>query len=113
MTHRDVSFIKIKHINFDNCTIAPCLENIENRNDVVLIHFPKIIYDLLLELKIDKCPSENYLFGNDFKNAKQWQDGNQFNKYFLKIRTILEFPSNYRIYRLKDSGISEMLKQMP
>lgn len=107
---KEMSYIRLEHISLFNKTIFVPAANAKNDQDGV-ITLPTKVIELMLDLEIFKNPNEYYLFSNDFLPGQNHVDCKKFRDYWLKtVRSNLKFPSEYKFYSLKDSGITNLLR---
>ena len=84
------------------------------RTDVVTL--PRILIDLLLELKITEMPSNFYIFGDKFKTCADPGHKKMFSNYWSRyvVHERGLFPElkdkNVCFYSLKGTGITNMLE---
>jgi len=107
---REMSEIKIKHINFKTGTIFIPAANAKNKKDGV-VTIPQNLGNLLIELKIHEFPSEYFLFSDGMTPGTKQKDGKIFRDKWLIVRRKLNFPDSYQFYSLKDTGITKMLNK--
>lgn len=106
----EMTYIKIGDIHPITQTLMLHGENTKNHVDAVVTIPVKIIH-LMLDLKVFDSPSGYYLFGYKFKPGEQRQNEKMFRDYWhSKVRPALKFPSSYKFYSLKDTGITNMLR---
>lgn len=107
---KEMALIKIEHISVYQKTIYVPAKNAKNDSDGV-ITLPKKVIELMLDLEIFKNPNEYYLFSHDFMPGIEHVNCKRFRDYWLKIvRPSLKFPVEYKFYSLKDSGITNLLR---
>lgn len=108
---KEMSHIKINHVNFTNKTIFIPGETAKNHRDSI-VTIPKPLGRLFNELKIQDYPENYYLFSDKFKPGKKRRDEKQFRDYWIKLRKLLKFPNDYKFYSLKDTGITDLLSKL-
>lgn len=110
---KEMSKIQLKHISISKQTIFIPDENSKNRKNGT-VTLPKKVIELMNELNIFAHSNEDFLFSNNFKPGKDEKSEKKFRDYWTRvIRKELKFPTSYKFYSLKDSGITSMLKQFP
>lgn len=108
---KEMSYLKISHINIANRTIfIPGITAKNYKDSIVTI--PKPLVQLLEQMKIDRFPKEYYLFSDQFMPGAKRRDEKQFRDFWLKIRKKLKFPATYKFYSLKDTGITDLIGQI-
>ncbi|MFA5463913.1 MAG: hypothetical protein WC265_07560 [Dysgonamonadaceae bacterium] len=66
----------------------------------------------MLELNVFSNPQEDYLFSKGFLPGRTMKNEKIFRDYWSRyVRKDLKFPSTYKFYSLKDSGITSMLRK--
>lgn len=107
---KEMSFIKISDISILNRTLYISGDHSKNRKGEIVTLTEKTIH-LMLDLGIFNYPGNYYLFSDDFKPGTKRKHEKQFTEYWAyTIRKILKFPSSYQFYSLKDTGITNMLR---
>ena len=105
-----MSYIKIEHISIYHKTIYVPAQNAKNDQDGV-ITLPRKVIELMLDLDIFRSPNEYYLFSHDFLPGAEYASPKRFRDFWLKtIREKLKFPAEYKFYSLKDTGITNLLR---
>lgn len=107
----EMSLLKIGDINVKKQVICVHGENAKNHNDAV-VTLPKKILKLMIDLGVFSHPNSDYLFSNGFRPGSEYRSEKFFRDYWLKaVRKDLGFPERYKFYSLKDTGITNMLRQ--
>lgn len=108
---REMSLLKIEDINIKKQLILVHGDNAKNYADAA-VTLPKKILLLMVELGVFNSPGSYYLFSNDFKPGAEYRSEKSFRDYWLHhVRRDLKFPERYKFYSLKDTGITNMLRQ--
>lgn len=108
---REMSLLKIEDINIKKQLILVHGDNAKNHADAA-VTLPKKILLLMVELGVFNSPGSYYLFSNDFKPGAEYRSEKSFRDYWLHhVRRDLKFPERYKFYSLKDTGITNMLRQ--
>ena len=64
------------------------------------------------DLKIFKFPGQYYLFSDKFKPGEKFRDSKQFRDFWHHyVRAELKLPMEYKFYSLKDTAITNMIRQ--
>jgi len=107
---KEMSHIQLKHISVAKGTLFIPEDTSKNKkNGVVTI--PDVVMKLMLELNIFSNPNEYYLFSDEFYPGEKRRDEKQFRDYWLRsVRKPLKFPEHYKFYSLKDTGITDLLR---
>lgn len=107
---REMTFLKIKHINLEEGTIFIEGKTAKNYHDAV-VTIPKALNELFVKMKIMENPAEHYLFSQDFKPGKIQIREKQFSHYWARhVRKDLGLPLSLKFYSLKDTGITDMIR---
>lgn len=107
----ELSNLKIGDISIKSSTIKVSGEYTKNHKDATLT-MPKKVLQLMIDLEIFTHPSSHYLFSNNFTPGQVKKSNKIFRDYWTRtIRKELKFPSDYKFYSLKDSGITTMLRK--
>lgn len=107
---KEMSYIKIEHISIYHKTIYVPAQNAKNDQDGV-ITLPRKVIELMLDLDIFRSPNDYYLFSHDFLPGAEYASPKRFRDFWLKtIREKLKFPAEYKFYSLKDTGITNLLR---
>ena len=107
----EMSFMKIGDINVSECTITIHGDHAKNHNDAILT-IPKHVMRLIVDLGILSCPVQYYVFSYDFQPGAERRSEKSFRDYWTgTLRKELRFSERYKFYSLKDTGITNMLRQ--
>ena len=75
------------------------------------ITLPAKVIKLMLELEIFKAPIHYYIFSKGFKPGEEKCSEKMFRDWWAShVRKDLKFPTKYKFYSLKDTGITNMLR---
>lgn len=106
---KEMSLLQIKDIHLQKQTIFVSGEISKNRKSAIVTLPAKVIH-LMLDLKIFDHSESCYLFSKNFEPGMDYKVPKYFGDYWVKhICKSLNFPSNYKFYSLKDTGITKML----
>jgi len=108
---KEMSYIKIGHINMERGTIFIPGKTAKNYKDSI-VTIPKPLLAYIHKMDIVRFPQNFYLFSDDFKPGAKRRDEKQFRDYWLQIRKKLKFPVTYKFYSLKDTGITDLIGQI-
>lgn len=107
---KEIALIKLEHISLYRKTIFIPADNSKNDKPGV-ITLPRKVIELMLDLDVFKNPSSYYLFSHNFMPGADHVDNKRFRDFWGRtVRTELKFPSAYKFYSLKDSGITNLLR---
>lgn len=106
----EMSWLRVGDISLDGPTLSLNGKRTKNRKNAVLT-IPKKVMNLMFELKVLEQPASYYLFSDSFKPGKERHDEKQFRDFWNNhLRKDLNLPSSLKFYSLKDTGITNMLK---
>lgn len=106
---KEMSYIRIEDINVAKGTIAITGEVAKNGKDSV-VTLPDIVVKLMLDLDVLTKPGDWYLFSDDLRPGTKYRIPKYFCDEWNKVRTALGFPEQYKFYSLKDTGITDLIK---
>jgi integrase len=110
---KEMSRLKIEHINLANYTIL-IPDEVSKNKTTAIITIPQPLYELFVEMEIDKYPKYWHLFsdrckpGKTFRSEKQFRD--YWNNHLRKDLPDLKQNPAYKFYSLKDTGITDLLR---
>lgn len=107
----EMSNLRLRDISIHNQTIFISKEISKNRHDGV-VTVPKKVLEGMIDRGYFNYPANYYLFGADFRPAKEKVDARIFREYWVKIRKKLHWPEEYQFYSLKDTGISDTIERV-
>lgn len=107
---KELSCIKINDIHIKSCTLSMRADDTKNKQDAILT-MPKKILRHMLDLSIFDNPGDYYLFSDAFRPGREQRSSKRFRDYWHNtLSKKLSIPKNTPYYSLKDTGITEMLK---
>lgn len=108
---KEMSMIKISHLSVKKQTIYIPGDNSKNRKEGI-VTLPAKVIRLMIDLNIFSYSSDHYLFSDKFMPGEKYRNEKQFRDFWTHfVRKDLKFPSNYKFYSLKDTGITNMLRK--
>jgi integrase len=72
---------------------------------------PPHLINMIIGLGIDKYPEDYYLFSTSLKPGKNPTHRRKLDKYWDKMRTVINLPPEYKLYSYRDTGITDLKKQ--
>ena len=107
---KEMSFIQIHHLNIYKGTLfIPGVNSKNGKNGTVTL--PDKVIGLLRELDVMSAPADHFLFSKNMKPGKTHVSPKQFSDYWdTRIRRQLNFPEEWKFYSLKDTGITDLIK---
>lgn len=107
---KEMSYLKLEYFNVKNQTLfIPGIISKNRKSGSVGIN--KKIFLLMLELGTFKNPSSDYLFSTNFKPGPTYKSERYLRDYWNDhVRKDLNFPKRYKFYSLKDTGITDALR---
>ncbi len=107
---KELSRMRVGDINICKCTVTLMGDQTKKHCDAV-ITIPKKVLELMKELDIFRYHSDCYLFSDGFKPGERQRTEKQFRDFWHHhVRQDLNFSSKYVYYSLKDTGITNMLR---
>lgn len=106
----EMSYLKVGDISVSDQTLYIHGEHAKNRNDAV-VTLPAHVMKLMIELRVLSKPSNFYLFSEGFMPGRERRSEKAFRDYWIRhVRGKLGLPGQYKFYSLKDTGITNMLR---
>ena len=108
---KELSMLRLRDFSLKEQTIH-ISEDISKNRQTAYVTLPTKVAALMIDLDVFSSPSSDYLFGEDFRPSAEFRDSKQFRDYWTRyIRKDLKFPESYKLYSLKDTGITDMLRK--
>ncbi len=106
----EMSKLKLSNISLSRQTIFVPDTISKNRKDGTITLPAKVIH-LMLDLNIFDMPNDYFLFSDGFKPGLKQRTEKMFRDWWAyHVRGDLKFPTQYKFYSLKDTGITNMLR---
>lgn len=107
---KEMSMLRLEHFALEKQTIfVP--DSISKNKKSAIVTLPAKIIHLMVDLRVFDHPSHYYLFSRGFLPGPEYRSEKQFRDYWsAHVRQDLKFPTQYKFYSLKDTGITEMLR---
>ena len=107
---KELSRMRVGDINIGNNTITLHEDQTKNRESVT-ITMPQKVARLMISLDIFSAHGGCYLFSEGFRPGEKQKSEKQFRDYWFRhVRKPLGFSEKYVYYSLKDTGITNMLR---
>lgn len=107
---KEMSYLKLKDISLKNQTITVSGGISKNRKTEV-VTLPANVIELMLDLQIFRYPAHFYIFSDRFRPGSEYVNERKFREFWMNtVRKKLNYPSTYKFYSLKDTGITNMLR---
>lgn len=107
---KEMSWLQLGDFNLNKQTIFISGKISKNKKSAV-VTLPARVIRLMIDLNIFKYPNDYYLFSDNFAPGQKRKSEKAFRDFWdKKIRKALNFPSSYKFYSLKDTGITAMLR---
>jgi len=107
---KELSRMRVGDINIGACTITLMGDQTKN-HDSVTITMPQKVARLMIDLDIFSVHGRCYLFSDGFRPGEKQHSEKHFRDYWTKhLRKDLGFSTKYVYYSLKDTGITNMLR---
>ena len=108
---KEMSYLKLEYFHLSKQTIFIPGSISKNRKSAVVTLPAKIIH-LMVELEVFKAPASDFLFSDGFKPGPVRKSERYMRDYWDQhVRKDLNFPTRYKFYSLKDTGITSMLRK--
>lgn len=108
---KELSFIKLEDISLKNKTIQLHAGQTKNKRTAT-ITLPDKVAEALIDAGVLSAPSSWYLFGSGFRPSPERANPKQFRDYWARqLRPALKLPAAFKLYSLKDTGVTMMLLQ--
>ncbi len=108
---KEMSFIRIGDISLKEQTLFVGGDVSKNHRDGK-VTLPAVVIVMMIDLGVFSHPSSHYLFGRDFMPAQEQGTAKMFRDRWAKVRRALGFPSSYKFYSLKDTGITDTVERV-
>lgn len=108
---KEMSYIRIGDISLKEQTLFIPGSVSKNHRDAK-VTLPAIVIMMMIDLGIFNSPSSYYLFGSGFTPSAKRGTAKQYRDRWAKVRKELGFPSSYKFYSLKDTGITDAVERV-
>lgn len=108
---KEMSYIRIGDISVKEQTLFIPGDISKNHRDGK-VTLPAVVILLMMDLGVLTAPSTFYLFGHDFLPSAERGTTKQYRDRWAKVRKALDFPSSYKFYSLKDTGITDAVERV-
>lgn len=107
----EMSHIQLKHINVEKSTVfIPDYSSKNGKDGTVTV--PDVVIKLMIELDVFSHPGTDYLFSKALLPGPQRHSAKQFTDFWSQsIRKSLNFPAEWKFYSLKDTGITDLIRE--
>ena len=106
---KEMSDLKLEYINVKKGTIFIPAAISKNRKDAV-VTIPDHVMRLMISLDVLNRPADWYLFSFGCRPGPEHRLPKYFCDLWKKVATALKFPSEWKFYSLKDTGITDQIK---
>ena len=108
---KEMTLIQLHHFSLQRQTLFVPDTVSKNRRDGT-ITLPSKVIRLMLDLNVFNNPTDCYLFSDGFMPGRVKRDPKMFRDFWNNyVRKDLKFPTPYKFYSLKDTGITSMLRK--
>lgn len=109
---KELSMLKVQDINLRNGTITIPSEVSKNHMTASVTLPVKVIHHML-DLHLFDSPGQHYIFSESFKPGRAYQPPKRMSDYWhYHVVRELHFPESYKLYSLKDTGITKLLHRI-
>lgn len=107
----EMSYIQLCHISIEKGTIY--IPDYSSKNGKgASVTLPDVVLKLMIELDIFKHPDSAYLFSKALQPGSERHSAKQFTDFWGHyIRKALRFPPEWKFYSLKDTGITDLIRE--
>lgn len=107
----EMSYIQLCHISIEKGTIyVPDYSSKNGKGASVTL--PDVVLKLMIELDIFSHPDNCYLFSKSLMPGSERHSSKQFTDFWSTyIRKALKFPPEWKFYSLKDTGITDLIRE--
>lgn len=105
----EMAHLRIRDVGVKSGTISVDKSFSKNRKSQV-VTVPDHVMMLMIDLRILELPGDWFIFSWDFRPGKDFRLPKYFADKWKKVATALQFPSQFKFYSLKDTGITDMIK---
>lgn len=107
---KEMSCIRLSDINVQKGIIVISSDTAKNKK-AAAVTLPDCVVKLMLELNVLTQPSDWYLFSIGNKPGAKYRLPKFFADDWNKVRTALGWPAEYKFYSLKDTGITDLIRE--
>lgn len=104
---KEISMLQIKHIDYENKLLEISAE-VSKNHKARCVPIPDLVFEHLCKIK--NHPADHFIFSKDCLPNNIRVTSSSFSKRWSKLRDELNLPTEYQLYSLKDTGITEMLE---
>jgi len=108
----EMSLLRVRDFSLKGQTVFIHGVNAKNHKDAP-VTLPAHVIKLMLDLRVFDSPGGYYLFSTaDFRPGREHRSEKAFRDYWCRtLRPALGLPSRYKFYSLKDTGITQMIRE--
>lgn len=106
----EMTRLKVRHFNIKRCTLTIPGELSKNKKTQT-ITIPKKVIQYGIDIGVFSAPMEDFIFSYRLKPGSEKIDPKHFRDHWDNVRRTLKLKKEWKFYSLKDTGITEMLKQ--
>lgn len=106
----EMTRLKVRHFDIKECTLKIPAELSKNKKTQT-VTIPKKVMLYAIEIGVFSAPMDDFIFSYRLKPGPEEIDPKHFRDHWDNVRKALGLKSSWKFYSLKDTGITEMLKQ--
>lgn len=106
---REMSFLRVRDVSVLKGTVSIHGEEAKNRKDAT-VTVPDVLMKYMIELKVLEQPGDWFLFSDGFRPGPNYRLPKYFSDGWHKAAKALDFPPEWKFYSLKDTGITDLIK---
>lgn len=104
----EITRLRLSYFNIKDCTLT--IPDIDSKNKMTqTVTIPKKVLLFAAELGVFGYPSDHFLFSDGLRPGMKQIDTKIFRDHWGKVRKALNLRPEWKLYSLKDTGITEML----
>ncbi len=108
---KEMSYVRLRDISVKEQTIFISGEVSKNHIDAK-VTLPAVVIRQMLDLGTFNHPGDFYLFGSGFLPSSERASEKIYRDRWAKVRKACGFPSSYKFYSLKDTGVTDVIEKV-
>ena len=108
---KEMSYVRLRDISVKEQTIFISGEVSKNHIDAK-VTLPAVVIRQMLDLGTFNHPGDFYLFGSGFLPSAERASEKIYRDRWAKVRKACGFPSSYKFYSLKDTGVTDVIEKV-
>ncbi len=105
----EMTRLKVSYFRLKDCTLRiPSDDSKNHKTQTVTLPKKVVLYGI--EIGVFSAPMDDYVFSHGLKPGPEQIDPKHFRDHWEKVRKALKLKKEWKFYSLKDTGITEMLR---